>query len=110
MKKPLNKKQGFLLLEFVEEKFLNDFLAKEKIHVWGRNILVSPYLTGEARRKKKESLKQRRLFIKEIPPTWNTQKLMEEFSKLGEIQQAYIVDKPKKSKLTKDYKESQRIG
>lgn len=94
MKKPLNKKQGFLLLVFTNSKYLQDFLSQKKILVWGRYILISPYLTGEARKRKKENLKQRRLFIKEIPAHWNSEKLLKEFSKLGEIQQAYIVDKP----------------
>lgn len=52
LKKPLNKKQGFLLLEFHTSQDLENILILKKIHVWGRNILVSPYLTGEARKLK----------------------------------------------------------
>jgi hypothetical protein len=83
-----------LLLEFCSKKDLESFLEEKKIHVWGRNILVSPYLTGEARKRKQQSLQKRRLFVKNIPLNWNTDRLIREFSKFGEIQQAYIVDKP----------------
>ena len=52
IKKPLNQKQGFLLLEFKAAEHLGSFLQNKKIDILGRQILVSPYLTGEARKQK----------------------------------------------------------
>ena len=42
---------------------------------------------------KQKSLKKRRLFVRDIPDYWDTTRLIKEFSKLGPIQQAYIVNK-----------------
>jgi hypothetical protein len=52
IKKPLNHKQGFLLADFSDVQTLNEFLVNKKIDVFERQVLVSPYLTGEARQQK----------------------------------------------------------
>ena len=93
IKKPLNQKQGFLLAEFSKAEALRAFLENKKIDVFGRQILVSPYLTGEARRLKQDSLQKCRLFVRNIPASWDTKRLNEEFQILGNIHQAYIVEK-----------------
>lgn len=93
IKKPLNQKQGFLLADFANSELLKVFLENKKIDVFGRQILVSPYLTGEARKLKQDCLQKCRLFVRNIPASWDTKKLNEEFQKLGDIHQAYIVEK-----------------
>jgi hypothetical protein len=49
MKPPLNKKQGFLLLQFEDEISLKTFLNSKRVRVFDRELLVSPYLTGKSR-------------------------------------------------------------
>lgn len=93
IKKPLNQKQGFLLADFANAELLKIFLENKKIDVFSRQILVSPYLTGEARKQKQDSLQKCRLFVRNIPASWDTQRLNQEFQQLGDIHQAYIVDK-----------------
>ena len=93
MKPPLIKKQGFLLLQFHDEESLNTFLNAKKVKVFSRELLVSPYLTGKSRQKKKEYLEKNRLYIINIPCHWTNETLKEEFSKFGAIQQAYTIQK-----------------
>lgn len=86
-------------------------MLNKKIEIFGRQVLVSAYLTGEARSQKQQSLQKRRLFIRNIPAHWDTERLNHEFQKLGEIHQAYIIQKsPENQSNSKKTKNKSGFG
>ena len=106
---PKDQRKGFMFVHFLKRKNLEDFMKYGKIRVFDRDIMVKPFLKGQELKKYQLSEGKRRLFVKNIPPSWDDQNLYEAFGKFGHIQQAYIVYNPRTRKsrcfgyiLTKD--------
>ena len=93
LKRRLNKKQGFLLLQFCTKTNLQAFLDLKMIKIFERNVIVTPYVTGSERKAQKLQLQRRKLFIKNLPDYWTTEILFEKFSNITDIEQAYVVKK-----------------
>lgn len=87
-KEHVNK--GFAIA-YVYSKKDYDFLIAYPPTIKGRLLKVMPYLTGEQRRKQKESLDRRRLFVSNLPKKCQDRELQIFFSGFGEVESAYRV-------------------
>lgn len=91
VKTDLRKRQGYVFVHFEEEQKLKNFLKIKTLMFGKRKLTIKPYLKGDALRKFKQDLLDRRLFVKHLPSNWRDSDLENFFKKFGEIDSAYIV-------------------
>lgn len=66
-------------------------MAHKSLKFRGRTLTIKPYYKGAELTKFRESLLQKRLFVKRIPSFWTDVDLLNFFKAYGEIDSAYIV-------------------
>ena len=102
--KTANKGSGFMQLTDLAEVL--DLLRREKFCLNGRNFLVKKFKEGAELEQFKKELVSRRIFVHKIGPTLTNQHLIRFFSRIVNIEDAYIINPERKEML--DRMEQQR--
>ena len=94
IKKSKKITRGFAHLYIDTERNYNKILAKKTLSYEDRILHIKPFLEGKDLQKIRDEYEKRKLYVNEIPLSWNKQRLFEEMSNLGKITDAYIIQNP----------------
>lgn len=86
--------KGFCVVSFHNQREYKAALNERDFWLEGRVVHSKPYFIGKDLIKFKKSLKEKRLFIKPIPTSWEASHLNQLFSLFGSIEDAYVIKNP----------------
>lgn len=106
--------QGYAFIEVKGKKALQKLLKKKHVLINGERFLIKPYKKGRALGDFKASVNDRKVFIHNIPASWENEALFRLFSRFGEVEDAFIcVNNIKEAEFRQHQsksKEDRRIG
>lgn len=97
-----NTSKGFGFIEFAEKKSLDLVLSNPEHLIEGRYVDCQSAHKDQSRKKKKQNLKDRRVFVSDLSPNASNELLSSHFSKFGALRSAYVIKDPETS-LCKGY-------